>query len=100
MAYVKSSDQTLFSRIPLREEGRYLLAYSYIYQSDLSSCGQALYLTILENPGIYQMRQVKYSIVNSISYKILGEISPVVSLFEDNPFMNSFTAYTPKEIFA
>ena len=36
------ADHTLFFQIPLREEARYLLAYSYIYQSNLSSCGQTL----------------------------------------------------------
>ena len=40
------ADHTLLFQIPLREEARYLLAYSYIYQSDLSSCGQALYLIV------------------------------------------------------
>ena len=50
------ADHTLLFRIPLREEARYLLPYSYIHQSDLSSCGQALYLTVLENVGIYQMK--------------------------------------------
>ena len=40
------ANQTLFFRIPLSEEARYSLAYSYIHQSDLSSCGQALYLTV------------------------------------------------------
>ena len=44
--YKYKADHTLFIRIPLREEARYLLAYTYIYQSDLSSCGQALYLTV------------------------------------------------------
>ena len=44
-SYKYKADHTFF-RIPLREEARHLLAYSYIYQSDLSSCGQALYLTI------------------------------------------------------
>ena len=45
-SYKYKADHTLFFRIPLREEARYLLACSYIYQSDLSSCGQALYLTV------------------------------------------------------
>ena len=46
------ADQTLFffERIALREEreeAEYLLAYSYLYQSDLSSRGQVLCLTIV-----------------------------------------------------
>ena len=45
-SYKYKADHALFFRIPLREEARYLLAYSYIYQLDLSSCGQALYLTV------------------------------------------------------
>ena len=34
-SYKYKADHTLFFRIPLKEEVRYLLAYSYIYQSDL-----------------------------------------------------------------
>ena len=45
-SYKYKADHTLFFRNPLREDARYLLAYSYIYQSDLSSCMQALYLTV------------------------------------------------------
>ena len=45
-SYKYKADHTLFFRIPLTEEARYLLTYSYIYQSDISSCGQALYLTV------------------------------------------------------
>ena len=55
-SYKYKADQTLFSRIPLIEEARYFLAYGYIYHSDISSCGQALYLTVLENLGIYRMK--------------------------------------------
>ena len=50
------ANHTLFFLIPSREEARYLLTYSCIYQSDLSSCGQALYLTVEENLGIYRMK--------------------------------------------
>ena len=49
------ADQTLFSWIPLREETRYLLFPSYIYESDLPSCGETLCLKVLENLGIYWM---------------------------------------------
>ena len=45
-SYKYKADHTLFFRITLTEEARYLLTYSYIYQSDISSCGQALYLTV------------------------------------------------------
>ena len=45
-SYKYKADHTLFFRIPLKEEARYLLAYSCIYQSDLSPRGQALYLTV------------------------------------------------------
>ena len=34
-SYKCKADQTLFSGIPLKEEARYLLAYSYIYHSDV-----------------------------------------------------------------
>ena len=54
-SYKYKTDQTLFFQISLREETRYLLAYNCFYQLDLSSCGQALYLTAFENLGIYWM---------------------------------------------
>ena len=38
-SYEYKADQTLFLRILLRGQARYVPAYSYIYQSDLSSCG-------------------------------------------------------------
>ena len=45
-SYKYKADHTLLFRIPWKEEARYLLAYSYICQSDLSSCGQTVYLTV------------------------------------------------------
>ena len=45
-SYKYKADQTLFFQIPLRDEARYLLTHSYIYQSDLSSCGQTPYLKV------------------------------------------------------
>ena len=55
-SYKYKDDHTLFFRIPLREEARYLLACGYIFQSDISSFGQALYLTVYKNLGIYQIK--------------------------------------------
>ena len=45
-SYKYKADHILCFRIPLREEARYLPAYSYIHQPDFSSYGQALYLTV------------------------------------------------------
>ena len=45
-SYKYKANHSLFFRIPLREEARYLLAYCYINQSDLSFCGQTLYLRV------------------------------------------------------
>ena len=67
---------------------------SYICQSDLSSCGQALD-SLRESRNlpdkIASLTEVKYSKVNPLSFKVLIGISPAVALFEGNPSITFFT---------
>ena len=49
------ANQKFLSQILLRKKARYVLAYSYVYELDFSYCGQALYLTVSENLGLYLM---------------------------------------------
>ena len=67
---------------------------SYICQSDLSSCGQALdSLRKSRNlpDKIASLTEVKYSKVNPLSFKVLIGISPAIALFEGNPSITFFT---------
>ena len=68
---------------------------SYICQSDLSSCGQALD-SLRESRNLPDKIasltvEVKYSKVNPLSFKVLTGISPAVALFEGNPSITFFT---------
>ena len=67
---------------------------SYICQSDLSSCEQALD-SLRESRNlpdkIASLTEVKYSKVNPLSFKVLIGISPAVALFEGNPSITFFT---------
>ena len=76
-SYKYKAHRTLYFRIPLTEEARHLLAYSYSYQSDLFFLWTGTIFDRLKEPGnlpdeIASLTQeVKYSQVIPVSFKIL-----------------------------
>ena len=88
-SYKCKVDQTLLFQVPLTKEAKHFLAYSHIYQSDLSSCGQALFDSLRESGNLPHeiasiTHGVKYSKVNPLSFKILIGISPALALFDSD----------------
>ena len=79
----------------MREEAKYLLAYSYIYQCRIFLLLDRDY-TLRESENLPEKiasltQEVKYSKVDPLSFKILIGISAAVAFFEGNPSITSFT---------
>ena len=82
--------------MPLREEARYLLACSCIYQSDLFLWTGTIFDSLRESGNLPDKiaslkQEVKYSKVNPLSFQVLIGISPAVALFEGSPSITLFT---------
>ena len=81
-SYKYKSDQTLFFRIPLREEALDLLAYSYSFRKSGNLSHEIASL----------MQEVKYSKVHPLSLEIFIGISPAVALFGGSFTMCTLTS--------